>query len=315
MPIEIEFEDDGSGTGNTGQPIPRSIFDAVGDLIVGTGDNTYDNLPVGANGTVIVADSTQSMGMRWAVPDVTQVELDAAVAAITASIAAVPRVQTGTVHEYWGDVAPAGYLLCFGQLVSQASQPALFTAIGHNGNAGVDPGGGNFRIPDRRGNFGLGRDNMGGSAAGRVNYANILGTAGGVESVALGVLNLPAHTHTVADPGHGHAGSTVTVASDGAHTHPVTGTASPAAGAFILTGGTLVYDSADGGARTGATNVNANVTGTATSAGAHTHPGSSVAIANATTGIVVGGGGSGVATGLEHANMPPFTTANFIIKL
>lgn len=40
-------------------------FDARGDLVVGTGDNTYDNLPVGANGTLPIADDTQPMGMRW----------------------------------------------------------------------------------------------------------------------------------------------------------------------------------------------------------------------------------------------------------
>ena len=40
--------------------------DAKGDLIVGTADNTYDNLTVGTNNTVLVADSAQTKGVKWA---------------------------------------------------------------------------------------------------------------------------------------------------------------------------------------------------------------------------------------------------------
>jgi hypothetical protein len=42
---------------------------AKADLIVGTGNATFDNLPVGANGTVLTADSTVSpTGLKWAAP-------------------------------------------------------------------------------------------------------------------------------------------------------------------------------------------------------------------------------------------------------
>jgi hypothetical protein len=41
---------------------------AKGDLIVGTGAATFDNLTVGANGTTLVADSTASTGLKWAAP-------------------------------------------------------------------------------------------------------------------------------------------------------------------------------------------------------------------------------------------------------
>jgi hypothetical protein len=41
---------------------------AKGDLIVGTGAATFDNLTVGANGTTLVADSTASTGLKWATP-------------------------------------------------------------------------------------------------------------------------------------------------------------------------------------------------------------------------------------------------------
>ena len=38
---------------------------AKGDLIVGTGSATFDNLAAGANGSTIVADSSTSTGLRW----------------------------------------------------------------------------------------------------------------------------------------------------------------------------------------------------------------------------------------------------------
>jgi len=42
---------------------------AKADLIVGTGSATFDNLAVGANGTVLTADSTVSpTGLKWATP-------------------------------------------------------------------------------------------------------------------------------------------------------------------------------------------------------------------------------------------------------
>jgi hypothetical protein len=41
---------------------------AKGDLIVGTGSATFDNLAVGTNGMTIVADSSTSTGLKWATP-------------------------------------------------------------------------------------------------------------------------------------------------------------------------------------------------------------------------------------------------------
>jgi hypothetical protein len=39
---------------------------AKGDLIVGTGSQTFDNLTVGANNTVLTADSSTATGLKWA---------------------------------------------------------------------------------------------------------------------------------------------------------------------------------------------------------------------------------------------------------
>jgi hypothetical protein len=43
-----------------------SNIDAKGDLLAGTADNTIGRLAVGANGTVLTADSSEATGMKWA---------------------------------------------------------------------------------------------------------------------------------------------------------------------------------------------------------------------------------------------------------
>jgi len=45
-----------------------AIWDAKGDLAVGTGANTAQKLTVGANGTVLTADSGQTTGLKYAAP-------------------------------------------------------------------------------------------------------------------------------------------------------------------------------------------------------------------------------------------------------
>lgn len=59
-----------SGTG----PIPvvtntvATTFDAKADLVVGTGADTFAKLTVGANDTVLTADSSTATGLKWAAP-------------------------------------------------------------------------------------------------------------------------------------------------------------------------------------------------------------------------------------------------------
>jgi hypothetical protein len=45
-----------------------TIIDAKGDLVGGTGADTVARLGVGANGTVLTADSVETTGLKWATP-------------------------------------------------------------------------------------------------------------------------------------------------------------------------------------------------------------------------------------------------------
>ncbi len=46
----------------------KNIIAAKGDLLVGTAAEGLDNLTVGANGTVLTADNTQALGIKWQAP-------------------------------------------------------------------------------------------------------------------------------------------------------------------------------------------------------------------------------------------------------
>jgi hypothetical protein len=45
-----------------------TVIDAKGDLVGGTGADTFARLAVGANGTVLTADSVETTGLKWATP-------------------------------------------------------------------------------------------------------------------------------------------------------------------------------------------------------------------------------------------------------
>lgn len=64
--------------------VSKGIVDAKGDLLVGSANDTVDNLPVGSNNYVLVADSAQTLGIKWA-----------ALTAATTSVAGVVQLNDG----------------------------------------------------------------------------------------------------------------------------------------------------------------------------------------------------------------------------
>lgn len=110
-------------------------------------------------------------------------------------------VPPGTIIDYAGATAPVGYLLCFGQAISRTAYARLFTALGTVWGSG--DGSTTFNVPDLRGIATFGKDNMGGSTAGRIsvgggNYdGTVLGAGQVLQEVALAQANLPSVNFTV----------------------------------------------------------------------------------------------------------------------
>jgi len=130
----------------------------------------------------------------------------------------IPTVPIGAVMPYAGSSAPTGYLLCDGSEVQIGAYSSLFSIIGYTYRPAVLLTGKNtFALPDLRGRFPLGRDNMdngttvpdknnpnvlidaGGGSANRVTdvTADTLGSGSGSETRTLSVSNLPDHKHTL----------------------------------------------------------------------------------------------------------------------
>jgi microcystin-dependent protein len=103
-------------------------------------------------------------------------------------------VAPGIISMYGGQTAPEGYLLCAGQLVSRATYPALFTAIGTVYGAG--DGLTNFNVPNLQQRFPIGK--------GTEAHADVLGEGGGSKDAVVVTHDHPmTHTHNTSGHRHG----------------------------------------------------------------------------------------------------------------
>lgn len=121
----------------------------------------------------------------------------------------VPTNPVGVIMPYGGNVAPPGWLLCDGSIVSRDDYGDLFDVIGHSfldtvelANQGFSAQS-SFGLPDLRGRMPLGLDNMGGVSANRVSdlAADVLGNTGGRETTDVEKRHLPEHEHDLRSSG------------------------------------------------------------------------------------------------------------------
>lgn len=109
---------------------------------------------------------------------------------------------SGSVIHFAGAAAPTGWLLCDGSQYFTTSYTALFAAIGYTFGGSLTL----FNVPDLRGETIR--------TLGSAPY-NTLGATGGAETYTLLDSNLPAHTHTITDPGHRHTATAMTEGANG----------------------------------------------------------------------------------------------------
>lgn len=222
------------------------------------------------------------------------------------------------VQQYAGSAAPNGWLLCFGQAVSRTTYEGLFQSIGTT--FGVGDGTTTFNLPDLRGRVVAGADNMGGTAAGRLNVSttgnttNTNATISGIPStaaLAIGMkvfgAGIPAGATILTIP----TANSITISAN------ATATATSVALRFGVVDGATVGDA--GGAQVHAlttaqmpahnhdtyNNANGNITNT----GGTTYVGT---VGNYTT--VAGTATVSAGGGQAHPNVQPTIVLNYLIK-
>lgn len=115
---------------------------------------------------------------------------------------AIPTLPIGMISPFGGDTAPTDWVLCYGQEVTIATYQNLFNVIGYNFKDQSLVAAGKFALPDLRGRFPLGKDNMGGGSANVVTSAaaDTMGSVEGQQNQTIAVTNLPEHEHDLRGP-------------------------------------------------------------------------------------------------------------------
>jgi microcystin-dependent protein len=242
-------------------------------------------------------------------------------------------IPVGAGLPYFGASAPnSKFVFPFGQAISRVTYASCFALLGTTYGAG--DGSTTFNLPDLRGRALFGKDDMGGSAAGRITSGGsgiagaTLGAAGGEQAHTLTTSEIPSHTHAnaLSDPGHTHSVSGTTSGISNNHTHAYSGTtATDGAHNHTLDLSTNTL----GGNAMAPTSGSASPTTSETtgSAGSHSHTYSgttgndqqdhthnfSVSSAAAATGITINNAAAG--GGGAHNTMPPALICNWIVRV
>jgi microcystin-dependent protein len=138
-------------------------------------------------------------------------------------------IPPGVIQAFGGGTVPSGWLLCDGSTASRSTYAGLFAAVGivH----GQGNGSTTFHLPDLRGRFLRGADNMGTGAAGRDPDAagRTAANTGGNTGNAIGSVQSDAHQNIIGQlPGTWRSGDTGT--GTGAFYKYSTGASTAAAG-------------------------------------------------------------------------------------
>lgn len=126
----------------SGSVATDSIWDAKGDLAVGTGANTASRLAVGTNGQVLTADSAEATGMKWTTVSGTgdvvwpASSTDNAVARFDSTTWKLLQNSAVTIADTTGDITGGKYNTV---AISGASTPAL-TVTGTTAVSGTNTG-------------------------------------------------------------------------------------------------------------------------------------------------------------------------------
>ena len=174
----VSFEFDGQTGGST-----KTFNLTVSNSFISNKDVTYD---AGNADEILLNVTTGTTGVRR----ITKRNF----------LKTIPLVPAGSIMPFGGIESPDGWLICDGSEVKISDYTALYNVIGYNfkdASQLADEGVNSFALPDMRGRFALGLDNMGGPSINRVTdiAADAMGGNSGSEGATIELENLPEHEH------------------------------------------------------------------------------------------------------------------------
>lgn len=254
-------------------------------------------------------------------------------------------IPVGTIWQYGGSSAPAGWLICDGSEISQSTYADLYAIIGTSFG---DPGGGNFNLPNFADKFpkGVGTQSLGatGGTCCVSDHLHCVTSNVSSNSFTIQSCNLPTHTHGYGNLSgcfakssfsHYHTADGTLCASNDSHNHTNGGTVW--ASVLGIGSGYLVDPSntSAGAGQVGIADGNRSLSGT-TNSDTHSHnvTGNTSTCnfsGNQTVSMSSGSTSDGgfvnasITPNLNnttenstseggHDNQPPFAVVNFIIK-
>ena len=94
--MNTNFSDIESFVNSSPGLVQDSLVDAKGDLLAASADNTITRLGVGSNTYVLIADSTEATGIKWASPTVGTITAVTGTAPIVSSGGTTPAISVTT---------------------------------------------------------------------------------------------------------------------------------------------------------------------------------------------------------------------------
>jgi microcystin-dependent protein len=184
-------------------------FDGAADeegALIKTFRTTLSNEFIADKDTVVTPDNGDEILINRTVGDTGLFRIT-----IANLLSEVPKNPVGMIVPFAGINIPEGWILCDGRIILKKDAFKLWEAIGHQF---LDPSlipsrlqgatsATHFALPDFRGRFPLGADNMGGIPADRVTNVNadVIGAVDGSETKDIFKENLPQHTHDMKSSG------------------------------------------------------------------------------------------------------------------